>query len=415
MKYFRILLSVIIFYPTALLADSFPITKPFKQGFSSERLERIGNLSQRYIEEKKIAGMVNLVARNGKIVYFDAKGYRGLDDPRPLQKDSLFRIYSMTKPITSVALMMLYEQGAFQMEDPVSKFIPEFNNLTVMNDAGDIVPVEKTMTMQHLMTHTAGFSYGFNPYDPIDKLYIKAELVKATNLDDFVTRLAALPLRSEPGTIWHYSVAVDVMGLVVERISGIAFDVFLQQEIFDPLGMTDTFFSVPKDKRDRFIPNHVWNAELGMMTTIVELPEWNYEDVTLFSGGGGLVSTAYDYLRFAEMMRNGGALNGQRLLSANTIDFMTTNHMGSLDNGMYSDSSGLGFGLGLQIVTDPVALGLMSSVGEYSWSGAAGTFFWVDPVENIVSITLIQLMASPFPLSSELNALTHQALIQVNQ
>ena len=415
MKYFRILLSVIIFYPTALLADSFPITKPSKQGFSSERLERIGDLSQRYIEEKKIAGMVNLVARNGKIVYYDAKGYRGLDDPRPLKKDSLFRIYSMTKPITSVALMMLYEQGAFQMEDPVSKFIPEFNNLTVMNDAGDIVPVEKTMTMQHLMTHTAGFSYGFNPYDPIDKLYIKAELVKATNLDDFVTRLAALPLRSEPGTIWHYSVAVDVMGLVVERISGIAFDVFLQQEIFDPLGMTDTFFSVPKDKRDRFIPNHVWNAELGMMTTIVELPEWNYEDVTLFSGGGGLVSTAYDYLRFAEMMRNGGALNGQRLLSANTIDFMTTNHMGSLDNGMYSGSSGLGFGLGLQIVTDPVALGLMSSVGEYSWSGAAGTFFWVDPVENIVSITLIQLMASPFPLSSELNALTHQALIQVNQ
>ena len=346
MKYFRILLSILIFSPTALWADAFPIVKPSKQGFSSERLEKIGDLSQRYIEEKKIAGMVNLVARNGKIVYFDAKGSRGIDDPRPLQKDSLFRIYSMTKPITSVALMMLYEQGAFQMKDPVSKFIPELKNLTVMNSAGDIVPAEKTMTMQHLMTHTAGFSYGFNPYDPIDKLYLQAELVKATNLDDFVTRLAALPLRSEPGTIWHYSVAVDVMGLVVERISGIAFDVFLQQEIFDPLGMTDTFFSVPKDKRDRFIPNHVWNAEQGMMTTIVELPEWNYEDVTLFSGGGGLVSTAYDYLRFAEMMRNGGALNGKRLLSANTIDFMTTNHMGSLDNGMYSGSSGLGFGLG---------------------------------------------------------------------
>jgi len=415
LKYLRILLSILIFSPTALWADAFPIVKPSKQGFSSERLEKIGDLSQRYIEEKKIAGMVNLIARNGKIVYFDAKGSRGIDDPRPLQKDSLFRIYSMTKPITSVALMMLYEQGAFQMKDPVSKFIPELKNLTVMNSAGDIVPAEKTMTMQHLMTHTAGFSYGFNPNDPIDKLYIKAELVKAKDLEDFIDKLSTLPLRSEPGTIWHYSVAVDVMGLVVERISGIAFDVFLQQEIFDPLGMTDTFFSVPKDKRDRFIPNHVWNTEQGMMTTIVELPEWNYEDVTLFSGGGGLVSTAYDYLRFAEMMRNGGALNGKRLLSAKTIDFMTTNHMGSLDNGMYSGSSGLGFGLGFQIVTDPVALGLMSSVGEYSWSGAAGTLFWVDPVENIVSITLIQLMASPFPLSSELNALTHQALIQVNQ
>ncbi len=175
-----------------MLADSFPITKPSKQGFSSERLERIGDLSQRYIEEKKIAGMVNLVARNGKIVYYDAKGSRGLDDPRPLKKDSLFRIYSMTKPITSVALMMLYEKGAFQMKDPVSKFIPELKNLTVMNSVGDIVPAEKIMTMQHLMTHTAGFSYGFNPNDAIDKLYIKAELVKATNLDDFVTQISRL-------------------------------------------------------------------------------------------------------------------------------------------------------------------------------------------------------------------------------
>jgi len=415
LKYFRILLSVLIFYPTALLADSFPIIKPTKQGFSSERLERIGDLSQRYVEEKKIAGMVNIIARNGKIVYYDAKGYRGLDDPRPLKKDSLFRIYSMTKPITSVALMMLYEQGAFQMKDPVSKFIPELKNLTVMNSVGDIVPAEKIMTMQHLMTHTAGFSYGFNPYDPIDKLYIKAELVKATNLDDFVTRLATLPLRSEPGTKWHYSVAVDVMGLVVERISGIAFDVYLQQEIFEPLKMTDTFFSVPEEKRSRFLPNQIWNAKSGEMNTVVEYPEWNYEDVTLFSGGGGLVSTAYDYLRFAEMLRNGGALNGKRLLSPKTIDFMTSNHVAALDENMYPGSPGLGFGLGFEIVTNPAALGLLSSVGEYSWSGAAGTLFWIDPVENIVSITMIQLMASPFPISNELRVLTNQALIQVNQ
>ena len=415
MKVLRFILSVIIFTPTVLLADSFPITKPTKQGFSSERLERIGDLSQRYIEEKKIAGMVNLVARNGKIVYFDAKGSRGIDDPRPLEKDSLFRIYSMTKPITSVALMMLYEKGAFQMKDPVSKFIPELKNLTVMNSVGDIVPTEKIMTMQHLMTHTAGFSYGFNPNDVIDKLYIEAELVKATNLDDFVNRLATLPLRSEPGTKWHYSVAVDVMGLIVERMSGIAFDVYLQQEIFDPLGMNDTFFSVPNEKRSRFLPNQRWNAEKGEMTTEVELPEWNYKDVTLFSGGGGLVSTAHDYLRFAEMLRNGGALNGKRLLSPKTIDFMTSNHVAALDENMYPGSPGLGFGLGFEIVTNPAALGLLSSVGEYSWSGAAGTLFWIDPVENIVSITMIQLMASPFPISNELRVLTNQALIQVNQ
>jgi len=311
--------------------------------------------------------------------------------------------------------MMLYEKGAFQMKDPVSKFIPELKNLTVMNSVGDIVPAEKIMTMQHLMTHTAGFSYGFNPYDPIDKLYIKAELVKATNLDDFVNRLAALPLRSEPGTKWHYSVAVDVMGLVVERISGLDFDVYLQQEIFEPLEMTDTFFSVPEEKRSRFLPNQIWNANEGEMNTVVEYPEWNYEDVTLISGGGGLVSTAYDYLRFAEMMRNGGALNGKRLLSPKTIDFMTSNHVAALDENMYPGSTGLGFGLGFEIVTNPAALGLMSSVGEYSWSGAAGTLFWIDPVENIVSITMIQLMASPFPISNELRVLTNQALIQVNQ
>ena len=407
----RFILSVIIFTPTVLLADAFPIVKPAKQGFSAERLEKIGTLSQRYIEEKKIAGMVNLIVRNGEVVYFDAKGQRGIDNPNPLLKDDLFRIYSMTKPITSVALMMLYEQGAFQMKDPVSKFIPEFENLSVMNAAGDIVPAEKTMTMQHLMTHTAGFSYGFNPNDPVDKLYAKAELVKAKNLEDFIAKLATLPLRFEPGTTWHYSVAVDVMGLIVERMSGIAFDVYLQQEIFDPLGMNDTFFSVPNEKRSRFLPNHRWNAEKGEMTTVVELPEWNYEDVTLFSGGGGLVSTAHDYLRFAEMMRNGGALKGKRLLSSKTIDFMTSNHVGSQVAGM---QPGLGFGLGFQIVTHPGMLGSMSSAGEYSWSGAAGTSFWIDPVENIVSMTLIQLMASPFPLSNELKDLTHKALIQPN-
>lgn len=410
---------------TILSAAEIPHVRAEREGMSAERLGRITDLSQRYVDEGKLAGMLTMVARGGKIVHFEAVGHRGVDDPRPLTKDALFRIYSMTKPIAAVAAMILYEEGAFELHDPVSKYLPELKDLTVWRD-GAAVPVTNTMTMQHLLTHTAGFSYGFDPNDPVDTLYREADIFASVDLDEFVARVAKLPLKFEPGAQWRYSVAVDLTGLVVQRISGQRFDEFLAQRLFGPLGMHDTFFTVPDDKLDRFLPNHSWDAQAN---TLVGFDSarfgGNYRNTTLFSGGGGLVSSAMDYMRFAEMLRGGGSLDGVRILSPKTVQFMTMDHLpafvGAAGSGerptvnVSTFRGGFGFGLGFGIVTDVTALGVMGSVGEYSWGGAAGTIFWVDPVEDIVVIGMIQLMGSPWPLRSELKVLSNQAIIRLGK
>ena len=416
-----------LFVSGSVLAKDIGTAKPERQGMSSERLSRITGMTQRYVDEGKLAGIVTMVARNGKIVHFEAVGNKGVDDPRPLQKDDLFRIYSMTKPITAVAAMQLYEQGKFHLSDPVSKFVPELKDLTVLNEDGERVAVEREMTMQHLLTHTAGFSYGFNPEgDPVDKLYQEAQLWRSKDLDEFAENLAKLPLKFQPGAQWHYSVAVDVTGLVVQRISGQPFDEYLQEHIFDPLGMTDTSFNIPADKRSRFLPNHYLDPKTGAMTTVPEGGDEamrNYEQVTLFSGGGGLISSTMDYMRFAEMMRNGGSLEGARILSPKTVAYMATNHLpASIDSGGNGEQPslgrrlrGFGFGLGFGIVTDPAAGGVIGSAGEFNWGGAAGTVFWIDPVEEVVVIGMIQLMASPYPFRSDLKVGTYQALLESYQ
>ena len=234
-----------------------PMVSPESQGFSPERLERVRQVAERYVDEGKVAGLITMVARRGEVVQFEAVGTRGVGDERPLEKDALFRIYSMSKPITAAAAMQLYERGLFHLNDPVSKFVPEFDELEVLLEDGSRVPAEREMTMQHLLTHTAGFSYGFNPQgDPVDAEYAKANLWGAEDLDDLAAKVAQLPLKFEPGDRWHYSIAVDVTGLVVQRISGKNFDEYLHENIFEPLGMNDTFFAVPKEKMDRFLPNH---------------------------------------------------------------------------------------------------------------------------------------------------------------
>ena len=333
----------------------------------------------------------------------------------------------MTKPITATALMQLYEQGKFHLSDPVHKFVPELKDVQVLNEDGQRVPVERPMTMQQLLTHTTGMSYGFNPMnDPVDKLYVGAKLWAAKDLDDFAARLAELPLKFQPGAQWHYSIAVDVTGLVVQRLSGQRFDEYLAEHIFAPLGMKDTFFAVPEAKAERFLPNHIMNPQTGKMMTIPNDSSdamRNYFDVSLFSGGGGLVSTAMDYMRFAEAMRNGGELNGVRILGAKTVDYMSSNH---LDASISAEGSGeaptlnaalrgFGFGLGFGLVLDPAAGGVIGSIGEFSWGGAAGTVFWIDPVEEIVVVSMIQLMSSPWPLRSDLKVATYQALIDSYQ
>ena len=384
-------------------------------GMSAERLDRITALAERYVDEDKLAGVVTLVARDGRIVHFEAVGQRGADDDRPMTKDALFRIYSMSKPITAVAAMMLYEEGKFALNDPVEEFVPELAGLDVLVD-GELVPAERTMTMRHLLTHTTGLSYGFNPQDPVDQKYREVQPLGGEDLDEFAERLGNLPLAFEPGERWHYSVAVDVTGLVVQRLSGMSFDAFLKERLFDPLGMEDTFFNVPADKLDRLLPNHSWNREEERLVQF-DAP---YEETQMFSGGGGLVSSTMDYLRFSEMVRRGGELDGVRILSPKTVEFMTANHLPSTISGAGSgenpfsgaETRGFGFGLGFGVNTNPVGSGVLGSLGEYSWGGAAGTVFWVDPVEEMVVIGMIQLMGSPWPLRQELKVLANQAITE---
>ena len=396
-----------------------PMAKPERVGISSARLEKISDLNRRYVDEGKLAGTVTLIARGGKIVHFEAIGISDLETGAPMTRDTLFRIYSMSKPITAVAAMMLYEDGAFQLRDPVSKFLPELKGLQVLDADGTLVPAGE-MTMQQLLTHTAGLSYGFSPTDAVDQQYREERLMESENLDAFVGKLATLPLRFEPGSRWHYSVASDVTGAVVERISGQSFDVFLRERLFEPLGMHDTFFEVPEDKLARLGTNHRWNRDTATLEVLPDSAFPRLRGTTFFSGGAGLVSTAADYARFTEMLRAGGALGNVRILGPKTLELMTMNHLPALiapsgtgeqpGLGNLGGFSGAGFGLGVAVVTDVPASGVTGSVGEYSWGGAAGTIFWVDPVEDLFVISMIQLMQSPWPLRSELKVLTYQAL-----
>ena len=424
-------------------AKEIPTAKAEQVGMSTERLQRVAQMNQHYIDAGKVIGIATAVVRDGKLVHQSVLGNKGINDPRQLAVDDLFRIYSMTKPITAVAVMQLYEQGKFLLTDPVSKFIPEFKNMTVLTD-GEVVAAEGEMTMQQLLTHTTGLTYGFgfDPDDALDKMYGEAKLWLAKDLDDFIERLAALPLRYEPGDRFHYSVAIDVAGLVVQRLSGQRFDVYLQDHIFKPLDMVDTSFTVPVDKMDRFLPLHTIDPETNKAKAVDEFKEpealgytfapgcramCDFGDVTLYSGGGGLVFTLRDYVRFAEAIRNGGILDGTRILSPKTIAYMTMNHvLASIDGGtgksitidpVLPDSqyNGWGMGLGFGLVTDTAAQGTIGSAGQYYGGGAASTIFWIDPVKDIVVVSMIQLIVDQRSQRSyrpDLRVATYQAIIE---
>ncbi len=424
------------------MAKEIPTVRAERVGMSTERLERVAQMNQRYIDEGKFIGIATAVVRDGKLVHQSVQGNKGINDPRPLAVDDLFRIYSMTKPITAVAMMQLYEQGKFLLTDPVSKFIPEFKNMTVLKD-GEVVAAEGEMTMQQLLTHTTGLTYGFgfDPDDALDKMYGEAKLWLAKDLDDFIERLAELPLRYEPGNRFHYSVAIDVAGVVVQRLSGQRFDVYLQDHIFKPLDMVDTAFTVPADKMDRFLPLHIIDSD-GKAKAVDEFREpellgytfaagcramCDFVDVTLYSGGGGLVSTLRDYVRFTEAIRNGGILDGKRILSPKTIAFMTMNHvLASINSGAGksitidpvlpgSQYNGWGMGFGFGLVTDTVAQGTIGSAGQYYGGGAASTIFWIDPVEDIVVVSMMQLIVglrSQRSYRPDLRVATYQAIIE---
>ena len=395
-------------------------TNPESMGMSSERLERITELSKEYINDFNIPGIVTIVSRKGKIVYYKAFGNRDVQGEDKLLKDDLFRIYSMTKPVTAVGIMQLYEQGKFSLNDPVSKFLPELEDLKVLNEDGELEPVSTTMRMHHLLTHTAGFSYGFSN-DKVDVQYSHPDLFLSENLDDFVNRVAKLPLKFQPGTRYNYSIAVDLTGLIIERLSGQSLDKYFSENIFKPLGMKDTFFQVPEDKIDRFLTRYRYDQKSNYPVEFPATPNQAMDDfinVSMFSGGGGLVSSAIDYMVFAETLRNGGEYNEERILSSKTVKFMTKNHLesvikpfqgGDMDFLKKRNSDGLGFGIGLGIITDTTKRRIVGSDGEYYWQGPS-SIFWVDPVEEIVVVSMIQIMSAPFDRRSDIKIATYQAI-----
>ncbi len=397
-------------------AQGLPMVKASEVGMSQQALQRINEMTARNIEAGKHVGYVTMVARHGKIVHFEAAGTTGLNSKQKMQKDSLFRIFSMTKPVTTVAAMMLYEDGLFQLSDPVSNYIPELKDLVVFAEDGEHTPAP-AITIEQLMTHTAGFTYGFTRDHPVDAQYQDVQLLRSGSSDEFIKKLAAIPLRFEPGTRYFYSVATDVLGVLVERLSGQTLAEFFAERIFQPLGMQDTFFEVPENKLPRFVTNHVWDYDAQKISLIPPERRNDYQNVAVYSGGGGLVSTAMDYMIFCEMLRAGGMYNGTRLLSPKTVQWMTMDHLSEQVRKHGADEfpsmhlyPGQSFGLGFGVIIKPGLSQVVSSKGEYSWGGAADTKFWIDPEEDLVAIILTQLMQSPWETRHEMKVATYQAL-----
>jgi CubicO group peptidase (beta-lactamase class C family) len=395
-------------------------------GMDDARLERITeHITRAYMEPGKLAGCQVLVSRRGHHAYYRNFGTLSAGGDRPVTHDSIWRIYSMTKPITSVALMSLYERGLFRLTDPVSRYLPEWRDqrVGVVNDAGTLQLVEpdRPVQMRDVLTHTAGLSYGWDPSHPVDKLYGEAGIRgEDVDLEAMVKLLGDLPLKFQPGTAWHYSLATDVCGRLVEVLGDQRFDAFLQEHVFDPLGMVDTGFSVPEASLDRFTANHARQPDKSLVVTDDPYDSIYGKPRALLSGGGGLVSTMGDYARFCEMLRRGGEINGKRVLGPETLRFMTRNHLPggvAIDDIAISALSdvgyeGVGFGLGFATTLDPVVAGVVGSAGDFFWGGAASTIFWVDPVQDLFVIFMVQLTPSgTFDFRSQLKALVYAAIV----
>ena len=389
------LIGLMALGPAVADQASLPTAKPESVGMSSQRLARLGDGMKSLVDQGRLAGVVTMVARHGKVVQFEATGKRDIAAGLPMQKDSIFRIYSMTKPITGVAMMMLFEEGKWQLDDPVAKYIPEFAGLKVYGTEanGNMTLKDQVhpVTMRELMSHTGGFTYGIFSNTPVDKLQREADLLNIDNtLEEFVRRVAKLPLNSQPGSEWHYSISVDIQAYIAQKLSGMPFDEFLQKRIFKPLNMPDTGFYVPADKLKRFVEMYDYDKD-GKFEVLKGGLNHDFSKKPAFmSGGGGLVSTAGDYMRFCQMLLNGGQLDGVRLLSPRTVELMRSN---VLPPAMTLFVPGAGFGLDVAVYTDTVAAGGYYGKGTYFWGGAAGTWFWIDPTDDLIVVGMIQQMA----------------------
>jgi CubicO group peptidase (beta-lactamase class C family) len=393
-------------------------------GFDSERLARVDALLHRYVDDGKLPGTILQVARHGEVAHTDVYGWADVAARRPLAEDAIVRLYSMTKPITSVALMMLYEEGEVLLDNPVSRFIPEFAEARVYaGDGVEPVPVTRRVTVHDMLTHMGGVTQGFMP-GPVGAMYRDAglgDLVRSPNadLEEACARIGRLPLVSQPGERWNYGHSTDVVGRIVEVVSGKPFDDFCRTRIFDPLGMVDTDFWCPPEKTDRLAASYWRTATERMRLADGSGAESRRRSRPRFlSGAGGLLSTLADYHRFTDMLRRGGARDGARILSPRTLAFMTRNHLPGGrtlgDDAVFLEPArhGVGFGLGFAVVLDAAQTHQLCSPGEYYWGGAASTVFWVDPVEDLTVIFLTQLLpSSTYPLRPALRAGVYQALV----
>ena len=415
---------------------------PESAGMSKPVLDRIDDhLKRRYIDADRFPGTQLLVYRRGNIVHSAVQGFADLERKAPVKDDTIFRIYSMTKPITSVAFMMLVEEGRVALDEPVHKYIPEWKNLGVFQ-AGTAPafltkPPARPMQIVDLMRHTSGLTYGFQQRGNVDAAYREAkvgEVEKAGTLDTMIADLSKIPLEFSPGEAWNYSVSTDVIGYLIGKISGMPFEQFLKERIFDPLGMADTDFFVSPDKAHRFAA--CYNADPGGMMSFHATEKKGgltlQEDPTkssfltkpsFISGGGGLCSTAADYLAFCRALLNGGELGGVRLIGPKTLKLMTTNHLPGgrdlpeMSRSMFAEATynGIGFGLGFSVTMDPAKTLIPGSPGEYAWGGAATTSFWIDPAEELIAIFMTQVLpSSAYPLRRELRTMVYAGITESN-
>jgi len=413
------IIYLLLFAATA--AHSQELAKPESVGLSSQRLDRIGSTVQQNIDAKRIAGAVTLVSRRGHVAWFKAQGMQDRENNKPMRTDTMFRICSMTKPITSVAVMMLYEEGKFMLEDPISKYLPEFKNPKVLAKTASgqtyTIPATREITIRDLLRHTSGLTYHWNP--DLGPLYKDANVAHGLlqydgTIEDSVKRLATVPLLFNPGDRWEYSLSVDVLGRLVEVVSGMPLDQFFRTRIFEPLGMKDTYFFPPEAKLDRLATAYTYYPDKGLNrfpdTPIVEGPfsysaDYPYRGPKkLFSGGAGLVSTTSDYLRLCQMLLDGGRVGNTQLLSRKSVELMTHDQLGKI-----APDQGFGLGFGIDGVKAPLAE--LGTAGEYSWGGFFYTAFYIDPKEQMIVIFMAQLHPTgDLTLDSQVHALAYQAL-----
>lgn len=404
--------------------EPFHPVKPETVGLSSERLARVDAWREALVRDRKLAGATTLVMRRGQVAHLGCSGLADMERGLTMTPESILRIYSMTKPLTSVAIMMLYEEGRFQLDDPITRFLPCFRDMRVFTSGGrgsyESVPAERDITFRDLLTHTAGLTYGFMQSTLVDAMYREQGVdfqASDRSLGEVVELAASLPLLSQPGRAWNYSIATDVLGHLVAVISGHDFGDFMRQRIIAPLGMTDTDFHVPEHKLSRFAACYARGQD-GRPALIDDPRSSRFgSSRALCSGGGGLVSTVWDYARFCRFLLNKGELDGVRLLGRKTVELMMSNHldgdMAAMGQPRFSESTyaGIGFGLGFSVMLDPARAQILGTPGECAWGGAASTAFWVDPAEDMAVILLTQLLpSSTYPLRRELRVLTYQAV-----